>query len=55
MEVLRVMAYFHCRTRIQIRTRTWIPNPMAEVNGGSNILMLKIEVPCSIRLARLVG
>ena len=23
------MAYFHCRTRIQIQTRTQIPNPMA--------------------------
>ena len=24
-----VMAYFHCRTRIQIRTLTRNPNPMA--------------------------
>ena len=23
------LAYFHCRTRIQILTRTRIPNPMA--------------------------
>ena len=23
------MAYFHCRTLIQIRTRTQVPNPMA--------------------------
>ena len=24
-----LMAYFHCRTRIQIRIQTQIPNPMA--------------------------
>ena len=24
-----LMAYFPCRTRIQIQTRIWIPNPMA--------------------------
>ena len=30
-DVFHLMAYFHCRTRIQIQiqTGTWIPNPMA--------------------------
>ena len=29
LRLIYFMAYFHCRTRIQIRTRTRIPNPMA--------------------------
>ena len=32
-----LMAYFHCRTQIQIRTQTQIPNPMTTEYYGEHV------------------
>ena len=32
-----IMTYFHCRTRIQIRTQTWIPTPVATLYYAEHV------------------
>ena len=42
------MAYFHCRTRIQIRTQTQIPNPMATQYYAEHVSTARIQTQIQI-------
>ena len=56
-----IMTYFHCRTRIQIRTQTWIPNPVAtlyyaeHVPNGQTWTLIWIWIPSQMVTIPILG